>query len=205
MLIATGTAALAGILLFFPLSSVIALPFILYGFWPIYKEAYHSTIKTRKVGLSLFYALTQSVELAFGLFFPTALGNVWFLLSHKLMVIAKERYRQNLHHLFEHLPTTVYVLIDEVEVERTLDTLDVDDTIVLRAGEVIPVDGLITHGFATIDQQALTGESQPVEKESGDQVYASTVVLSGSIHPPRGREAQCEARNGGAGHDDGAD
>jgi Cu2+-exporting ATPase len=183
LVLTIGTVALAGIGgLGFPFIRLLSLPGILYGFWPIYKEAYHSAIKTRKVELSLFYALVQSVELASGLFFTTALGNLWFLLSHKLMVIAKERYRQNLHHLFEHLPTTVYVLLDGVEVERPLDTLSVDDTIVLRAGEVMPVDGVITHGFATIDQQALTGESQPVEKERGSQVYASTVVLSGYIH-----------------------
>ena len=183
LVITIGTLGLCAIAPFgFPFIRLLSLPGILYGFWPIYKEAYHSVVKTRKVDLSLFYALVQSVELGSGLFFTPALGNVSFLVSHKLMVIAKERYRQNLHHLFEHLPTTVYVLIDGVEVQRPLDTLDIDDIIVLRAGEVIPVDGVITDGFATIDQQALTGESQPVEKESGDQVYASTVVLSGYIH-----------------------
>ncbi|MEM7125190.1 MAG: heavy metal translocating P-type ATPase [Chloroflexota bacterium] len=181
--ITVGTLGLSVIgVLGFPLLRLISLPGILYGFWPIYQEAYSSGIKERKVDLSLFYASVQTIELLSGLWVATALGNVWFQISHKLMVIAKERYRQNLHELFDDLPTTVYVLLDGAEVERPLDSLNVNDIIVLHAGEMIPIDGVITHGFATIDQRTLTGESQPAEKEQGDRVYASTVVLSGNIY-----------------------
>ncbi|MEM7537851.1 MAG: heavy metal translocating P-type ATPase, partial [Chloroflexota bacterium] len=182
LVITIGTVSVAAIGTFgFPIIRLLSLPGIIYGFWPIYKKAYHHSIKARKVDLSLFYAFMQTLELLFGLFFTTALGNLWFLLSEKLMVVAKERYRQNLHHMFEQLPTTVYVLVDGAEVEQTLDSLEADAVIVLRAGDVVPVDGMITHGFATIDQRALTGESQPADKETGDQVYASTIVLSGYI------------------------
>ncbi|OAD18912.1 heavy metal translocating P-type ATPase [Candidatus Thiomargarita nelsonii] len=56
------------------------------------------------------------------------------------------------------------------------------DIIVVNAGETIPVDGVISEGIASIDQHILTGESQPSEKGEGEQVFASTVLLSGKIH-----------------------
>jgi len=143
----------------FPMLRLLSLPGILYGFVPIYRKAY-TKVREKETDLSIFYAAMQTVELSTGLFLPVALGNVWFQVSQKMMVIAQERYRQNLHSLFDDLPTTVYVLVEGVEVERPLDSLAIGDTIVLKAGEVIPIDGTVQEGFATVDQQALTGESQ---------------------------------------------
>ncbi|MCK5524676.1 MAG: hypothetical protein KAI83_16245 [Thiomargarita sp.] len=51
----------------------------------------------------------------------------------------------------------------------------------VNAGEIIPVDGVIQSGLANIDQHLLTGETQPVEREVGDKVFASTLLLSGRI------------------------
>ena len=53
---------------------------------------------------------------------------------------------------------------------------------VVRAGETIPADGTITAGVATVDQHLLTGEARPAERAIGDTVFASTTLLSGSIH-----------------------
>ena len=55
------------------------------------------------------------------------------------------------------------------------------DTLVVEAGQMIPVDGVITQGEASIDQHRLTGESQPAEKSYGDSVLAATVVLNGRV------------------------
>jgi Cu2+-exporting ATPase len=56
------------------------------------------------------------------------------------------------------------------------------DIALVQAGQVVPADGVITRGAATIDQHALTGEAQPIEKGVGETVLATTVVLTGSIH-----------------------
>ena len=55
------------------------------------------------------------------------------------------------------------------------------DIVVVSAGEIIPVDGVIVAGIASVDQHILTGEAQPVEMEAEDHVFASTIVLAGSI------------------------
>lgn len=53
---------------------------------------------------------------------------------------------------------------------------------VVSAGQVIPVDGLITDGYGSVDQHRLTGEAQPAEKTAGDRVLAATVMLAGKLY-----------------------
>jgi heavy metal translocating P-type ATPase len=62
------------------------------------------------------------------------------------------------------------------------DQVVVGDTVVVYAGEMVPVDGIVTSGTATIDQAKLTGESVPAEVEQGSIVYASTVLHEGKIY-----------------------
>ena len=73
-------------------------------------------------------------------------------------------------------------MVDGVEVQIPFEQLEVGQTVIVNAGETIPVDGLITDGMATVDQHILTGESKPVEKEPGDQVFALTMILAGRIY-----------------------
>lgn len=81
-----------------------------------------------------------------------------------------------------HPPATVWLLIDGVEVETAFVQLQVGDVLVLNAGQVVPVDGCVVYGAATLDQHGLTGEAQPLEKTVGDTVLAATLVLSGKLH-----------------------
>jgi len=76
----------------------------------------------------------------------------------------------------------VWILVNQVEVEIPLPEIKINDLVIIDTGEMIPVDGKIFEGMATIDQRALTGESQPVEKKNGDQVFASTVLITGKIY-----------------------
>ena len=62
-----------------------------------------------------------------------------------------------------------------------LDRLEKGDIVVVKTGEVVPVDGIIVDGLAMIDQHALTGESTSVEKGVGDRVFASTVMVAGKV------------------------
>ena len=84
--------------------------------------------------------------------------------------------------MFRQQPNNVWVLVEGVEVEIPFEQLKVGDTVVVDAGGLIPADGTITDGMASINQHLLTGESQPAEKGVGDPVFASTVVMSGRIY-----------------------
>lgn len=83
--------------------------------------------------------------------------------------------------VFEQLPTTVWVVVDGVEMSIPFEALTVGHVVVVRAGEMIPIDGTVLSGTATVDQHVLTGEAQPVERGVGEVVLASTIVLSGTL------------------------
>jgi Cu2+-exporting ATPase len=83
--------------------------------------------------------------------------------------------------VFSSHPEQVYVVQDGVELQIPFHGLQVGNQIKVNAGEVIPVDGRILEGIGQIDQHILTGESQPMDKEVGDKVFASTLLLSGRL------------------------
>ena len=78
-------------------------------------------------------------------------------------------------------PKTAVVIKDNKEVEIPIEQLKIGDIFVVRAGENIPVDGVIVEGSSAVNQGALTGESIPVDKTVGDTVSAATINLSGYI------------------------
>lgn len=68
------------------------------------------------------------------------------------------------------------------KVQVRVDQLQVNDTVVVYPGDLIPVDGVILDGPATVDQKMLTGESVPILKTTGDRVFAGTVVADGKLY-----------------------
>ena len=92
---------------------------------------------------------------------------------------SKGRTGQAISRLIALTPDTAKLLKDGVEVETPVAQVQLGDIAVVRAGDRVPVDGVICHGNAAIDQSALTGESIPVEKTLGDRVDAGTICQNG--------------------------
>ena len=78
-------------------------------------------------------------------------------------------------------PKTATIIKDGVEVEIPIEDVLPGDIIVVKPGGKIPVDGLVTSGNSSIDESMLTGESMPVGKKAGDEVYAATINTTGVI------------------------
>ncbi len=78
-------------------------------------------------------------------------------------------------------PKTATVIRDGKEVVVPAEQVKVGDIFVVRAGEHIPVDGIVSEGGGTVDESALTGESLPVDKSSGDRVSAATTARAGYL------------------------
>ncbi len=83
--------------------------------------------------------------------------------------------------LAEMMPESASVLRDGAFVEIPLNEIQIGDTVELKAGDTVPVDGTVVEGFGSADESALSGESIPVEKNVGDAVSTATVFLSGYI------------------------
>lgn len=78
-------------------------------------------------------------------------------------------------------PKTAHLWRDGGSVDVAVDEVEVDDVLLVKPGESIPVDGVILSGQSTIDESMLTGESMPVSKEAGQKVFAATMNKTGSF------------------------
>jgi heavy metal translocating P-type ATPase len=135
----------------------------------------------RKINVDVLFFVAETIALALGQY-VTASFNLW--LNYSAFVImgrVRSNSRRIVTDIFGQLPQKVWILMETIEVEVPLSVLKANDILVVRAGEVIPADGVITDGVASIDQRALTGEAQPAEKGVGDKVLASTIVLTGRL------------------------
>ena len=94
---------------------------------------------------------------------------------------AKGRTGDAVRQLMDLAPKTALVRRDGVETEIPADQVRVGDTVIVKSGGRISVDGTVLEGRASVDQSALTGESVPVEKEIGDTVAAATILTSGYL------------------------
>jgi Cu2+-exporting ATPase len=168
--------------LFYPPLILLSLPGLIYGTIPVWKEAFRTFQEEHRFGFYALESILLPAMLLSGHFLAASLTYTLYFFSEKLLVKTKESSKKSLSHIFGEQPRFVWVLTNGVEVKITFDSLKIDDVVVINAGELIPVDGTIIDGIASIDQRVLTGESQPAEKERGGPVFASTVVLSGRIY-----------------------
>lgn len=98
-----------------------------------------------------------------------------------LEAMSKGRTTDALKNLLRMAPRTAVVEREEQQIEVGIDEVRQGDIFVVKPGESIPVDGVIVEGSTAVDESALTGESIPVDKETGDLVSAATINRSGYI------------------------
>lgn len=174
------SAMLATSWLYPPALLIVAPPFIGLAF-PIYQKAYAALRKERKINYHVLTAINVSFIWLGGFFVPAVIAPLLYYIAEKLLVITQDRSYKGLANIFGQQPKTLWLFVDGVEVEIPFDQVQAGDIIVINAGQMAPVDGVVQEGLATIDQHMLTGEAQPVEKAPGDLVYASTIVLAGKL------------------------
>jgi len=104
-----------------------------------------------------------------------------FYLAEFLEGYAGERARRSIASLMKLAPDVATVKRDGREVEVHVHDVDVGETIVVRPGERIPLDGEIVRGASSVNQAPITGESMPVSKLVGDEVYAGTINNEGFL------------------------
>ena len=104
-----------------------------------------------------------------------------FSLSNTLEVYTMGRTRRALHALLQLRPARARVRRDGREIEVDAEAVRVNEIVIVRPGEAIPVDGVVTSGESLVDQSSLTGESVPVTKGANDPVYAGTLNQQGAI------------------------
>ncbi|WMC92374.1 heavy metal translocating P-type ATPase [Kineothrix sp. MB12-C1] len=103
------------------------------------------------------------------------------LLGKSLEAVSKGRTSEAIKKLMGLAPKTAIVIQNGEEKEIPIGEVEVGDIIVVRPGAKIPVDGTVVEGNTSIDESMLTGESMPVDKKSGDAVYAASINTTGTV------------------------
>ncbi|HEY9798805.1 MAG TPA: heavy metal translocating P-type ATPase [Leptolyngbyaceae cyanobacterium] len=111
-----------------------------------------------------------------------------FAISGALEGYAMRRTEKSIRSLMSLTPDTATIVNQTGEKTIPINQLQVGDEIVVKPGELIPTDGIIVSGYSTINQAAITGESLPVEKTVGEEVFAGTIngygALRLKVHKP---------------------
>ncbi len=187
---AVATASLGSITaatLFFPppasfFLTVAGVTGILHSLVSLLKESHKSVFEEKRVGVEVVDSIAVTGFLIGHYYFLCALADWVYFTGQKLVIKVKSDSRRSLVGSLGELPDAVWVVRDGIEIEVPLATVHPDDVVAVIAGGLVPADGVIVEGVALIDQHLLTGEAQPSEKGIGEQVFASTVVLSGRIY-----------------------
>ncbi len=159
-----------------------------FGGWYGLKGAIE-TLRHRAVDIDLLMIVAALGALSIGAPFEGAMLLFLFSLSNTLQHYAIGRSRRAIRSLVEMRPDEAQVLRDGDEVTVPIDDVDVGDVFVVRPGDKIPLDGVVASGEGTVDQASLTGESVPVPKEPGDEVFGGTINESGSLEIEVTRQA----------------
>src|ERR1700732_2916769 len=164
----------------FPHISVIGIVAALIGRYPIFKEAFENIIE-RKMTMELSMTIALLAALAIGEFFTALVITGFVLAAEVLEGLTVGRGRRAIQSLLDFLPRTVAVRRNCQAIEVASDQVHVADTVIVKPGGRIPVDGAVLGGRSFVEQAAITGEAMPVEKVLGDVVYAGTMNQSGAV------------------------
>lgn len=104
-----------------------------------------------------------------------------FAISGALEGYAMQRTERDIRSLMSLTPDTARVMLNGKEHEIPINQLQVGDQVLVKPGELIPTDATIAEGYSTLNEASITGESLPVEKTVGDEVFAGTINGNGAL------------------------
>lgn len=160
----------------FPLGVVIVMA----GGYPVFMNVIRATLKRQIISHTLM-TIGVIAALVVGQWVTAALVVVFMRVGDYVENFTTESARRAVKELTSLAPQTARVERDGMEAEVPVAEVKLGETVIVRPGEKITVDGEVISGQATIDQSAITGESMPVEAASGTHVYAATIAKLGSL------------------------
>ncbi|MCT7522120.1 heavy metal translocating P-type ATPase [Aliarcobacter cryaerophilus] len=170
---------------------ILTTPVLFFSGFVFYKGAYFG-LKNRIVNMDLLVSSGATMTYVYSLFvlfgakgesyFDSVAMIITFVLVGKyLEVIGKKSAIDTLDKIKSTLPLEAIVVKDGKKETKALNLVEVGDFIELKIGEKVPVDGKIISGNASFDESSLTGESIPVYKKTGDNIFSGTVILDSTI------------------------
>ncbi len=172
-------------------SFFLATPPLLYSGWVFYVGAWRA-LRNRVLNMAVLVSLSVLAGYLFSVaatflfesevfYEASALLLVFVLLGHWLEMRARSGASQAIQTLLNLAPPKATILRDGNEIEIPTSDVQRDDTVVIRPGNKIPVDGVIVEGESSVDESMITGESLPVSKKVGDAVIGATINRTGTF------------------------
>jgi Cd2+/Zn2+-exporting ATPase len=171
-------------------STAILILAAIVGGYDIAKAAYYE-VKSRTLGVKTLVTLAAIGAIGIGAYWEAAAVVFLFALGSYLEGRTMRKTRNALEELLEMTPDTATVRRDGEQQEVPAREVEDGEIVIVKPGEKIPVDGDVVDGESAVNQAPVTGESAPVHKADGDEVYAGTVNQEGAL----------EVRTTGAGTD----
>src|SRR5438309_11253149 len=157
---------------------VVAIGATLVGGYPVFVETFHS-LRQRSINMEVSMTVAIVASLLVGQFTAAVVVTFFVLLSEFIEAYAVDKGRATIVKLERSIPRRALVRRNGREVETDVETIQPGETVIVRDGERIPVDGALVKGSGFVNQSAITGEAIAVEKMVGNRVFAGSVDESG--------------------------
>ena len=143
--------------------------------------AYKSLVKRHTVGPAMLMCIACVASFIIG--HPEEGAAVTFLyyIAEFLEDYAEHRAKRSIKSLVEIAPETARVKVGDSEKQMKVDDVNIGDIVIVKPGDKVPLDGNVISGSSSINQASITGESVPVLKEIGDEVFSGTVNVDGYL------------------------
>ncbi|WP_339268113.1 heavy metal translocating P-type ATPase [Paenibacillus sp. FSL W8-0187] len=165
-----------------PLSVVLYVISYAVGGWVKAKEGVETLLKERDLDVNLLMIAAAMGAAAIGYWNEGAMLIFIFALSGALESYTMERSRKDISSLMELQPETALRIEKGEMVSVSISKLEIGDLILVKPGELIPADGKIYRGSSSVNQASITGESVPVDKSIGDEVFTGTLNGEGVLY-----------------------
>ncbi|MBB6636001.1 heavy metal translocating P-type ATPase [Cohnella thailandensis] len=156
------------------------LAFLVGGFAKA-KEGWETLIQDKELDVNLLMIVAAIGAASIGYWTEGAVLIFIFSLSGALETYTMNRSSRDISSLMGLKPETAVLYTDEGETVVPIESLNVGDVVLVRPGERIPADGFIREGTSSVNQSSITGESLPVDKGAGDEVFAGTLNGQGAL------------------------
>ncbi len=151
------------------------------GLYPLVKTGLLDLVRERKIGTEIFVTIATLVAVFGGETIAGAVLMVIILFAEFIAGLNTDRARASIKSLIGSVPQVALVRGDQGERSIPIAQLRAGDIVLVRAGEKIPVDGVVVAGAGSVNQAPITGESVPVDKAADSPVFAGTVLDSGAL------------------------
>lgn len=163
-----------------PLTIGLYLLAIIMGGYHIARAAWQA-VKVRRIDMNVLMTISVIGAATIGEWAEGGLVVVLFSIGTALQALTFDRTRNSIRGLFELAPEEATLIHDNQEMRVRAESLTIGNIVRIRPGERVPIDGEIVSGFSSFNQSAITGESMPIEKATGEQVYAGALNGSGVV------------------------